>query len=212
MGLFSRSFVYRDRMGSAICHYALTMEPETRALARGLRARDPELLDSLIAQYEYRLYRYLLYLTGSPDAARDLFQETWLRVVARGHQYDGVSRFETWLFSIARHLVIDASRRKPMESLDELLKPSDAGRAWEPQAPGTDSPLAQLAGLEEAERLGSALGRLPAVYREVLLLRFQEELSLEEIAAVVRVPLSTVKSRLYRGLSAARELMEAGQA
>ncbi|HEY6291334.1 MAG TPA: sigma-70 family RNA polymerase sigma factor [Terriglobia bacterium] len=185
------------------------MEPETRALARGLRARDPELLDSLIAQYEYRLYRYLLYLTASPDAARDLFQETWLRVLARGHQYDGVSRFETWLFSIARHLVIDASRRRQVDSLDELLEPSETGRTWEPQAPEGASPLAQLAGRENADRLSSALARLPAVYREVLLLRFQEELSLEEIAAVVKAPLSTVKSRLYRGLAAAREMLEA---
>ena len=52
------------------------------------------------------------------------------------------------------------------------------------------------------------LSRVPAVYREVLLLRFQEDLSLKEIAAIVHVPLSTVKSRLYRGLSAARDLLE----
>ncbi|HEV2425281.1 MAG TPA: RNA polymerase sigma factor [Terriglobia bacterium] len=196
-------------MGSAIHLYALAMEPETRAVARGLRRRDPELLDSLIAQYEYRLYRYLLYLTGSPDTARELFQETWLRVLARGHQYDGVTRFEAWLFSIARHLVIDLGRRKQMASLDEMLEPGEGGRAWEPPAPDAVSPLAQFAGLEQTEKLGAALTQLLPVYREVLLLRFQEELSLEEIAAVVKAPLSTVKSRLYRGLNAARELLEA---
>ncbi|HUI40436.1 MAG TPA: RNA polymerase sigma factor [Terriglobia bacterium] len=184
------------------------MEPETRTLARGLRRRDPDLLEALIAQFEYRLYRYLLYLTGSADAARDLFQETWLRVLARGHQYDGVSRFEAWLFSIARHLVIDASRRKHPDSLDELLDPAEGGGSWEPPAPESGSPLELFASREQAAALDSVLERLPAVYREVLLLRFQEELSLEEIAGVVRAPLSTVKSRLYRGLSAARELLE----
>lgn len=209
-GVFSGARrVYRSRMGSAIHLYALAMEPETRAVARGLRRRDPELLDSLIAQYEYRLYRYLLYLTGSPDTARELFQETWLRVLARGHQYDGVTRFEAWLFSIARHLVIDLGRRKQMASLDEMLEPGEGGRAWEPPAPDAVSPLAQFAGLEQTEKLGAALTQLLPVYREVLLLRFQEELSLEEIAAVVKAPLSTVKSRLYRGLNAARELLEA---
>ncbi len=196
-------------MGSAIHLYALSMEPETRAVARGLRRRDPELLDSLIAQYEYRLYRYLLYLTGRPETARDLFQETWLRVLARGHQYDGVTRFEAWLFSIARHLVIDLGRRKQMQSLDELLEPTEGGGAWEPPAPDGVSPLAQFAGQEQSQQLGAALAQLLPVYREVLLLRFQEELSLEEIAGVVKAPLSTVKSRLYRGLSAARELLEA---
>ena len=94
-------------MDGAIHLFALAMEPETKALARGLRRRDPDLLEALITQYEYRLYRYLLYLTGSAEAARDLFQETWLRVLARGHQYDGVSRFDSWLFSIARQSVED---------------------------------------------------------------------------------------------------------
>lgn len=196
-------------MGNAIHLYALAMEPETRAVARGLRRRDPELLDSLIAQYEYRLYRYLLYLTGSPDTARELFQETWLRVLARGHQYDGVTRFEAWLFAIARHLVIDLRRRRQMASLDEMLEPDENGRAWEPPAPDAVSPVAQFAGQERAEKLNTALARLLPVYREVLLLRFHEELSLEEIAGVVKAPLSTVKSRLYRGLNAARELLEA---
>ena len=196
-------------MGSAIHLYALPMEPETRAVARGLRRRDPELLDSLIAQYEYRLYRYLLYLTGSPDTARDLFQETWLRVLARGNQYDGVTRFEAWLFSIARHLVIDLRRRKQMASLDDMLESDDRGRAWEPSAPDAVSPLLQFASQEQSQKLAGAIAQLLPVYREVLLLRFQEELSLEEIAGVVKAPLSTVKSRLYRGLSAARELLEA---
>jgi RNA polymerase sigma-70 factor (ECF subfamily) len=195
-------------MDTAIRLFALAMEPETRTLARGLRRRDPDLLEALIARYEYRLYRYLLYLTGNAEAARELFQETGLRVLERGHQSDGVSRFEPWLFSIARHLVIDSSRRRTMDSLDEMLEPAAGGRAREPRAPEGTSPLTAYESRELEARLGSVLLRLPAVYREVLLLRFQEDLSLKEIAGVVRVPLSTVKSRIYRGLSAARELLE----
>ena len=198
-------------MDSAIHLFALAMEPENKALARGLRQRDPDLLSALIAKYEYRLYRYLLYLTGGQEAARDLFQETWLRVLARGHQYDGVSRFDSWLFSIARHLVIDTSRRRKMDSLDELLDPARGGAAQEPRSSDEASPLAEYENTELAARLSSILARLPAVYREVLLLRFQEDLSLKEIAAIIRVPLATVKSRLYRGLSAARELLEEQQ-
>lgn len=196
-------------MGTAIHFFPFVMAPETQAVARGLRRRDPELLDRLIAQYEYRLYRYLAYLTGSPETARDLFQETWLRVLARGHQYNGVTRFEAWLFSIARHLVIDQQRRKQMASLDEMLDPGERSVAWEPQAPDAASPLVELEGHEQSSRLGTALAQLLPVYREVLLLRFQEDLSLEEIAHVVQAPLSTVKSRLYRGLNAVRELLEA---
>jgi RNA polymerase sigma-70 factor, ECF subfamily len=198
-------------MDGAIHLFALAMEPDTKALARGLRRRDPDVLDALIAQYEYRLYRYLFYLTGNPESARDMFQEAWLRVLARGHQYDGVSRFDSWLFSVARHLVIDASRRKTMDSLDGLLDPGTRGNIEEPRAPESSSPLATYAGRELQDRLGTLLARLPVIFREVLLLRFQEDLSLGEIAGVIRVPLATVKSRLYRGLSAARDLLEEQQ-
>jgi RNA polymerase sigma-70 factor (ECF subfamily) len=83
------------------------MEQEAHAIARGLRQRDPDLLDRLIEQYQYRLFRYLLFLTGNKETTEDLFQETWLRVLERGRQYDGKWEFGTWLFAIARHLAID---------------------------------------------------------------------------------------------------------
>ena len=188
------------------------MERETQELARGLRRRDPDLLDHLIEQYHYRLFRYLLYLTGSREAAEDFFQETWVRVIDRGHQYKSKFKFETWLFTIARNLVIDFRRKKVPGSLDALVEPGEGQRIPEPAAPDSLSPADLAAAHEESDRVAAALARLPAAYREVLLLRFQEELSLEEIAAVVAAPLSTVKSRLYRGLSELREMLERGNA
>jgi len=88
------------------------MADDTKSLALGLKRRDPDLLDALIEQYQYRLFRYLLYITGNRERAEDFFQETWIRVLERGHQYDGKSKFEAWLFSIARHLVIDWQRQR----------------------------------------------------------------------------------------------------
>jgi len=197
-------------MGTAICWFvnsvASAMEQEGQAIARGLRQRDPELLDRLIEQYQYRLLRYLLFLTGRKETAEDLFQETWLRVLERGRQYDGKWEFGAWLFAIARHLVIDLRKRKrlpePLSGAGEDVQPLEA------EATTDASAFELLARREEGERLAAALARLPAVYREALVLRFQEDLALEEIAAVVDAPLSTVKSRLYRGLEALRELLE----
>src|SRR5712664_4048870 len=91
---------------------ALMMSDEAKSIARGLQKRDPDLLDRLIEQYQYRLFRYLVHVTGSRERAEDFFQETWIRVLERGHQYDGKSKFEAWLFAIARHLVIDWQRSK----------------------------------------------------------------------------------------------------
>src|SRR5215468_7988217 len=93
---------------------------ENAEIARGLRRRDPDMLDRLIELYQHRLLRYLLYLTGNRELAQDLFQETWMRVLERGSQYNGQSKFDTWLFAIARHLVIDWSRKKTTTSLEAL--------------------------------------------------------------------------------------------
>ncbi len=98
-------------------------------IARGLKKQDPQLLDLLIEQYQHRLLRYLLFLTGKRDLAEDLFQETWMRVLTRGAQYDGRARFDTWLFTIARNLVIDNSRKRRLASLDEMTENSEDAQA-----------------------------------------------------------------------------------
>lgn len=188
------------------------MADDTKVLTRGLWRRDPQLLDRLIEHYQYRLFRYLLYLTGNRETAEDLFQETWMRVLERGHQYDGKSRFEIWLFAIARNLAIDWQRQKKPQSLDALIDPEGDKRPLDIEATDCSSPLEIVTNHEEQDRIQEYLSRLPALYREVLLLRFQEELGLVEIAAIVTAPLSTVKSRLYRGLEALRNLLEGGNA
>jgi RNA polymerase sigma-70 factor (ECF subfamily) len=197
---------------SLAVYCAVTWMTDERAeIARGLRRRDPSVLDRLIEQYQHRLFRYLVYLAGNRALAEDLFQETWLRVLERGRQYDGKSPFQTWLFAIARHLLIDTLRRKSPASLDALLDPEEGAGFFEP--PATDpSAYELLAGREQAAYVAAAVAGVPAVYREVLMLRFQEDLRLEEIAAVVGVPLGTVKSRLYRGLSALKQRLERSRA
>ena len=180
------------------------------AIACGLKKQDAQLLDLLIEQYQHRLLRYLLFLTGKRDLAEDLFQETWMRVLTRGTQYDGRARFDTWLFTIARNLVIDNSRKRRVASLDEMTENSEDAQAFE-IASGDPSPLDHLRTGEQTAHLATILLKLDRAYREVLTLRFHEELSLEEIATVTRSPLSTVKSRLYRGLAALRPHLEALQ-
>ena len=186
---------------------AAQVQSESAAIAHGLKRQDPELLDQLIELYQHRLLRYLLFLTGKREVAEDLFQETWMRVLVRGAQYNGKARFDTWLFTIARNLVIDLSRKRTMASLDEMNESREDERPFEIAMSGP-SPLEQFQARENSAEIGAVLLKLDATYREVLLLRFYEELSLEEIANVTRAPLSTVKSRLYRGLAALKPEME----
>jgi RNA polymerase sigma-70 factor (ECF subfamily) len=196
---------------SPLLFAGLMTTDDTSVLAAGLRRRDPELLDRLIEQYQHRLYRYLLFLTGDRALAEDLFQETWVRVLERGHQYNSKSKFESWLFAIARNLVIDVSRRKKIRSLDELADP-DSDHPYEPPDDRSASALQLLVTRENEQAVQLSLLMIPAYYREVLLLRFHEELGLEEIATVLSTPLSTVKSRLYRGLTALKSALPQGVA
>lgn len=187
---------------------------ETLAVSQGLKRQEAGLLDELIVRYQHRLMRYLLYLTSNREMAEDLFQEVWMRVLVRGGQFNGQSRFDTWLFTIARNLVIDQKRKRTMSSLDELFEvggEDDRPMSFE-VADGEPTPFDHFSNLEDRERIAGALLNLDTLYREVLVLRFHEELSLEEIAKVTRAPLSTVKSRLYRGLAIIRPLLESEQA
>jgi RNA polymerase sigma-70 factor, ECF subfamily len=185
---------------SAVC-FSTFMRDDFKALARGLRHRDPELLDQLIEQYQFRLFRYLLHLTANRERAEDFFQETWLRVLERGHQYNGKWKFEAWLFAIARNLVLDWHRRKKPQSIDSLGGPQDDA-TFDVQDEHSASPLQQVLQAEQKSTVQQSLEKVPAIYREVLALRFQEEMQLEEIAVLTGAPISTVKSRLYRGLDA----------
>lgn len=186
-------------MSASTCYFVNGMEQENQEIALGLRHRDPDLLDRLIEQYQHRLMRYLTYLVGNSHTAEDLFQETWLRVLERGARYDGEHNFGTWLFSVARNLAIDYMRKKKPESLDAQ---SDTGSPGPTPVSPEPSAFEVVAGFEQSERILAALACVQPEYREALVLRFHEELSLDEIAVVTHAPLGTVKSRIYRGLSA----------
>ncbi len=180
----------------------VTMQTEEAQIASGLRRRDPEVLDALIEQYQHRLLRYLAHMTGNRATAEDLFQETWIRVLEKGHQYDGKSRFATWLMTIAHNVAIDHLRKRTPASLDEMRDVEDAA-PFEPVAVGP-SPFEQAAAGEDKARIQAALEQLPPIFREVLVLRFQEQLKLEEISKLIGIPVATVKTRLYRGVMALR--------
>ena len=184
---------------------------DTQRIARGLRQRDITLLHDLVDQYQFRLVRYLIYLLGSRDLVDDLVQETWLHVLERGASYNGRSRFEPWLFTIARNLTIDHLRKRRIFSLDSTPESSDhpeQDREPPSLASSAPSPFELAARTEEAHRIAHTLDTLEPIYREALVLRFQEELSLQEMSAVMGVPLTTVSSRIYRGLAILRSQME----
>jgi RNA polymerase sigma-70 factor (ECF subfamily) len=176
-----------------------------------MRRGDPDALSAVISRYQHRLYRYLLRLVREPATADDLFQQTWLRVMERIGRYDArrnfESHFEPWLFSVAHNLAVDFWRGKRGDSLDAAVESGDTPGERLPAA-GPDA-LEQLLDFERGAMLAACMNDLPAIHREVLTLRFEEDMKLEEIAVVVGIPLSTVKSRLRRALEALRAALGA---
>jgi RNA polymerase sigma-70 factor (ECF subfamily) len=182
-------------MVAVIMAFPQSAETESHCIEVALRRKDPDFIGRLVTQYHYRLLRYLVYMTSRREQAEDLVQETWLRVLECGAQYNSRLRFEPWLFSIARNLAIDHLRRS-----DKTV----SGEALELPASDLHSPFQAAAKSEDAHRIAGALGALEPIYREALLLRFQEDLSLAEIAQVTGAPVSTISSRIQRGLAMLR--------
>jgi RNA polymerase sigma-70 factor (ECF subfamily) len=169
-----------------------------------LRRGDPDAFDSLLNRYQNRLFRYLVRLTGNSAQAEDLFQQTWLKVMTGIHRYDERRPFEPWLFAIARHLAIDHLRKVSPESLDEPSETTGEPRIASLKAE-TPGHLERLLDRERRGLLERKLEELPAIYREALTLRFEEEMTFEEMALVLQAPVSTVKSRVQRALSTLRK-------
>ena len=202
-GAFDRS---TDMMGvfESTWEGRVGLESEVAQLRRG----DLDALSALLARYQNRLYRYLLRLVRNQAEAEDLFQQTWIRVAEKIHRFDSKRSFEPWLFALARNLAIDHIRRIRPESLDEPVA-GDSGETGIARLESRERPA--LDGILERERSGrmaAALDQLPVIYRELLTLRFEEEMKLEEISEVLDVPLSTVKTRLRRALDRFKMTLE----
>jgi len=180
------------------------VEDDAVVLARVL-AGDEDAFAGLVKRYEPRLRLYVTHIVGVAEEARDLVQEAFVRVWRNLDQYDPRYRFSTWLFRIAHNLAIDhvRRRRQPIVSLD--LGENDEGEAMrlDPADERLD-PLGNFENRELARSLAREIKGLPPAYRELVILRHLVGLSYAEIAELKRLPLGTVKNKLFRAHSVLR--------
>jgi RNA polymerase sigma-70 factor, ECF subfamily len=182
----------------------VAMDADVARLRRG----DLNALSELISRYQNRLYRYVLRIVRHPAEAEDLFQQTWLKVVEKIHSFDGSRNFDAWLFTLARNLAIDHLRRIRPQSLDEPPNREHAGALANQFLSRDHAPFECALAAERRMQIEEAMAVLPMTYREVLALRFEEEMKIEEIAEVTATPVSTVKTRLRRSLEQLRFALE----
>lgn len=152
--------------------------------------------DTLTTRWAPPLRHHLLRVTGDPDAADDLTQEVWLRVMQGIGRLREAARFRSWLFGIAHRVLMDRLRLRYGAAVD-----ADADPALIEDAHGDPSGDRESA----ARDVARGLDRLPSIEREVLTLFYLDDLSLAELSQVLGVPVGTVKSRLFRARNLLRQ-------
>ena len=157
---------------------------------------DKDALAGLIERYQAPLRYFISRLSANPETAEDIFQDTWLTVIRRIHSLKKTDAFSTWLYRIARNKVYQQFRRKKILSeLDENIAVPN----------NTENDVFSP---EDAAKVHRCLKELLPEYREVLMLRFLEQMSYEQISQVINCRLGTVKSRIHYAKLALKKEME----
>jgi RNA polymerase sigma-70 factor (ECF subfamily) len=158
--------------------------------------RDRQAFAELIDRYQRPLRYFIARLVGNADLADEVSQETWLTVLSKIHTLRSAATFRVWLYRIARNKVYQELRRKKVTiELDENLEaPSDTRD--------------EIGSYEDAAQLHRCLENLKPLHKEVLLLRFLEQMSYEQIADVLDCNIGTVRSRIFNAKLALKKELE----
>ena len=177
---------------------ALVEEEEEAASSRNF--------DEIIRLHQRRVYRLLYVLLRDADAADTLTQECFLRAYKKLETFRGECRIETWLLRIAVNLARDYGKNRRTSFWRRLVGLEGAEESENRQVRGSQpSPERVLLAREELEAVWAAVDSLSQQQRAIFLLRFTEELSLAEIAAIMKLSVGTVKAHLFRATARIRE-------
>jgi len=157
---------------------------------------DKDALAGLIERYQAPLRYFISRLSANPETGEDIFQDTWLTVIRRIHTLKKTDAFSSWLYRIARNKVYQRFRRKrKLSELNEnIAVPNDTEN--------------DVFSTEDAAKIHRCLKELLPEYKEVLMLRFLEQMSYEQISQVINCKLGTVKSRIHYAKLALKKEME----
>ncbi len=182
------------------------IETSDAELLRSFSQGESAAMDQLVARYRSALFSWLLGMTGNRADAEDLFQDVWFRVIRHAGRFNDVS-FRAWLWKIARNLLIDFRRkRKPDISLDAVVNEDDVPMV--DQLIARDTGPAKAVELDDmTKRVMRAVTTLPDVQRDVFLMRVQGDLSFNEIAETLNIPLNTALGRMHDAMTKLKKLL-----
>lgn len=182
------------------------MAPSDEELVEAFQGGDAAAFDVLVRRWDRKIHGAIYRVVGSDDEARDLVQEAFFKAFRALSGFKREARFSSWLYQIALNLCRDRLRRRKGRTFISLDERDEAG---EPLAVSrAASALETIEAQDLARTVERAMAELPPEQREVIVLKEYEGLTFVEIAEVLSVPVSTVKTRLYRGLVQLRERLE----
>lgn len=182
------------------------MAPSDEELVEAFQGGDAAAFDVLVRRWDRKIHGAIYRVVGSDDEARDLVQEAFFKAFRALSGFKREARFSSWLYQIALNLCRDRLRRRKGRTFVSLDERDEAG---EPLAVSrAASALETIEAQDLARTVERAMAELPPEQREVIVLKEYEGLTFVEIAEVLSVPVSTVKTRLYRGLVQLRERLE----
>ncbi len=174
---------------------------------------DRQAFEALVCRYEKELYGYLRHYLGDPEAAEDVFQQTFLQVHLKCAQFDAGRKFRPWLYAVATNQAIDyqrRNRRHRMVSLDyrRRARPEDDSVALVKTLEGSEpGPQSQTESAERYEQVRRAVEELPEPARQVVILVYFRGLKYREAAEALDIPVGTVKSRLHAAIGKLSEAL-----
>lgn len=167
---------------------------------------DQNAYSDIVNLYQHKLYQICYRMLGNMQEAEDITQEAFIRAYINLHSFDQKRKFTTWLYRIGTNLCIDRLRKKkPDYYLDAEVAGTEGLDMYSQIAIEEALPEEQLEQMELQERIQYEISRLPEKYRSVIVLKYIEELSLQEISEILDMPLGTVKTRIHRGREALRK-------
>ena len=175
------------------------MERDDAALVRRCLSGDERAYRELVERFQRPVYSVAFRMVRSAEDAEDVTQETFVRVFRALDRYDPARSFEAWLFTITSRLCIDLLRRRKVRpvSLTRRDPVTEEEQTLDVEDPGL-RPDEVTSNVEEEQHARDLIDSLPPHYRIVVMLRHQQDLSYEEIAEALHLPLGTVKARIHR--------------
>ena len=181
---------------------------DDRALVARVLSGERDRFTELVKRYEKRVINYVYRITHRYEDAHDLAQEIFVKVYLALDRYDPKYQFSTWLFRIAQNSAIDALRKKSVIEVP-IARPADDENQKEREfADSGVSPYRAMSNKQLGAAIEKAVEELPPDYRELIQLRHYAELSYEEIATMKKLPLGTVKNKLFRARNLLKEELD----